>query len=533
MSVSLNPITRDKLDQFERRRRRLVLVRGICAGLVSFLALMTLIATADWLWILPSSARWTMSIAGYLGTGLVVWLTCVRLLVRIPSRHELAQFVETTAPDLREQLLSAIELCTDDPSSVHDSPVFRQLLQDQVGRQMETVQIASLLPMGILARWLLASLGIVALFFLLMTLPGFPFRLLMTRAILPGANLDRVSRVQVEILQPTPHSLTAPRNEAVAIIVEISGPAVDEVTLETRSPSGEVVQQAMRPNGPMQFAANISVEEESVDYRILAGDAVTRRYTIRSEMRPYVVAYHKTFRPPEYAKMPERTASESHGDLIALEGTEAEVVFELDQPVSQAELRLERSGSDEVTVVPLTEAGPLRYRAEMPIKTPGIYQVHLVSEETGFDNPFSPKCEIRPEPDLIPRVGFVGMEETTLILPPSDILDLEGLAEDDLPLAELKQQISVNGREWLDVPLPIEEETSVTVDWQWDMLDLNLKSGDQVSTRLVATDRKGNEGESIPLQIVIASPDFDPNRHEAMELKEKLFDRLVEFAATV
>ena len=87
MSVSLNPVTQQKLDQFERRRRQLVLTRGICAGLVSFLLLMTLIATADWLWVLPSSARWTMSLAGYLGTGLVVWLTCVRLLVRIPSRR--------------------------------------------------------------------------------------------------------------------------------------------------------------------------------------------------------------------------------------------------------------------------------------------------------------------------------------------------------------------------------------------------------------------------------------------------------------
>ena len=210
MSVSLNPVTQQKLDQFERRRRQLVLTRGVCAGLFSFLLLMTLIATADWLWVLPGSARWTMSVAGYLGTGLVVWLTCVRLLVRIPSREELAQFVEITKPELREQLLSAIELCTDDPARMHDSPVFRQLLQDRVGRQMETVDVSTLLPLKLLARWMMASIAIVVLFFLLLSLPGFPFRQLMTRAILPGANLDRVSRVQVTILQPTPHSLTLP-----------------------------------------------------------------------------------------------------------------------------------------------------------------------------------------------------------------------------------------------------------------------------------------------------------------------------------
>lgn len=533
MSVSLNPITQQKLDEFERRRRRLVLIRGVCAGLVSFLLLMTLIATADWLWVLPGSARWTMSLAGYAGTGLVVWFTCLRLLVYIPSRRELARFVETTEPRLHEQLLSAIELCVDDPRSLHDSPVFRQLLQDRVGRQMESVEVSSLLPWKLLARWLTASLAIVAVFFLLLALPGFPFRQLMARAVLPGANLDRVSRVQVTILQPVPHSLAMPRDETVAILVEISGGDVDEVTLETRTQPGEVVRQPMRVHGPMQFAANVAVEEESIDYRILAGDAVTRRYTIRSRMRPHVVAYHKTYRPPEYARLPETAITESHGDLIALEGSEAEVVFELDQPVSQAELRLQRSGSDDVEVVALTQAEPLRYRTELPITDPGIYTVHLVAEETGFDNPFSPKSEIRPEPDLIPRAGFVGIDDTTLLLPPNDILSLAGLAEDDLPLVGLEQQFSVNGRDWQSVPLSIEEDAHVTVDWQWDMLDLSLKSGDQVTTKLVATDRKGNVGESIPLQIVISSPDFDPDRHAVMQRKSEVYDRLAVMAEAV
>lgn len=533
MSVSLNPVTQQRLDQFERRRRQLVLTRGICAGLFSFLLLMTLIATVDWLWVLPGSARWSMSLAGYLATGLVVWLTCVRLLVRIPSREELAQFVEMTKPELREQLLSAIELCADDPSRVHDSPVFRQLLQDRVGRQMESVDVSRLLPLKLLARWMMASVAIVAIFLLLLSLPGFPFRQLMTRAILPGANLDRVSRVHVTILQPTPHSLTMPRDETVAVIVETAGGNVDEATLEIRTSSGEVLRQPMRVHGPMQFAANIAVEEESVEYRILAGDAVTRRYTIRSRLRPHVVNYHKSYHPPEYTRLAETTTTEAHGDLIALEGTRAEVVFEVDQPVADAELRLERSGSEETEVVSLSPDGPLRYRAELPITEPAIYKVHLVGKDTGFDNPFSPKNEIRPEPDLIPRVGFVDIEDPTLLLPPDDILDLEGLAEDDLPLVSLEQRISVNGRDWQSVPLAIDEEARVTVDWQWDMLDLNLKSGDQVTTKLVATDRKGNEGESIPLQVVISSPDFDPDRHAVMEGKGDLYDVLAEMAESV
>ncbi|MHB8897823.1 MAG: hypothetical protein ACYC6Y_03650, partial [Thermoguttaceae bacterium] len=533
MSVNLNPVTQRKLDQFDRRRRRLVLARGICSGLATFLLLMTMVAAADWLWVLPESARWAMSLAGYLGTGLVVWITSVRLLVRIPSRQELAQFVETTRPELREQLLSAIELCVDDPGSLHDSPVFRQLLQDQVGRQMEAVRISSLLPLRLLGRWMLATAGIVAAFALLLAQPGLPFRQLMTRAILPGANLDRVSRTRVTILQPTPHSLTMPRDETVAVIVEVSGGGVDEATLETRTSSGEVRREAMRVHGPARFAANVAVEDESIEYRILAGDAVTRRYTIRSRMRPHVVAFHKTYRAPEYARLPDRTVTETEGDLVGLEGSQAELVLELDQPVTAAELRIQRGGSDQVETIRLSPAEPLRYRASLPLSEAGVYKVHLVASQTGFDNPFSPKYEIRPEPDLVPRVGFVGVEETTLLLPPNDILALAGLAEDDLPLVSLSQRFSVNGQDWTTVALPMKEEVRVTVDWQWDMIDLKLNSGDQVTTQLVAKDRKGNEGESIPLRVIISSPDFDPQRHAVMELKAQLYDRLAELAEAV
>ena len=103
-------------------------------------------------------------------------------------------------------------------------------------------------PTAGIAWWKLIG-GCLAVFALLLALPGFPFRQLITRAMLPGANLDRVSRVQVSILQPTPHSLTMPRDETVAVIVEISGSSVDEVTLETLSSSGEVLQQ-YRPREP-------------------------------------------------------------------------------------------------------------------------------------------------------------------------------------------------------------------------------------------------------------------------------------------
>ena len=109
------------------------------------------------------------------------------------------------------------------------------------------------------------------------------------------------------------------------------------------------------------------------------------------------------------------------------------------------------------------------------------------------------------------------------------------MAEDDLPLVSLEQHVSVNGLEW--EALPLEPETDgeddgrrVSAAWQWDLLTHQLKAGDQVTTKLVTTDRKGNTGESIPLRIVVAAQDFDPDRHTVMERKVRLYDQLADFA---
>ncbi|MBM4090478.1 MAG: hypothetical protein FJ276_13810, partial [Planctomycetes bacterium] len=533
MSVSLNPVTLRKLQQFGRRRRRLVIVRGVCAAVASLPVMMVLVAVADWRWVLSDATRWTLSLTSYAGAVLVVWMTSLRLMLRAPTDRELARRIESAAPDLREHLLAAIELASRRPDRVLDSPVFRRLLQEDVARRMEGISISSLLPLRLLRFWLAAAILVAAVCGTLLWMPGPPFRQLMTRALLPGANIDRISRIRVAILNPVPHSLTVPRNETVAVVVEISGGEVDGVTLETRTAGNGVQRREMRPRNDNQYATNLNVGSDVVEYRVLAGDAVTRKYVVRSVPRPTVLAFQKTFHYPEYAELEPRTVTEPHGDLIALDGTRAELTLELDQPASAAEIRVQHLGAETIETITLEAGADGRWRAALPITEPAIYKVRLVAAATGFENTFSPKYEIRPEPDLIPRVGFLNQQETNLLLPPNEILSMAALAEDDLPLVSLSQHVSVNGRPWQSRPLRIASQRRVQPSWEWDLLELSLTAGDQVTTKLVATDRKGNEGESIPLRIVVASPAFDPDRHAAMEAKIRMYDKIVSYADLV
>ncbi|MCA9124062.1 MAG: hypothetical protein H6822_19820 [Planctomycetaceae bacterium] len=543
MSTALDPSVASKLRRFGRRRFQLLVIRGICAALVTFLLCMAIVALIDWYWVLTEEMRWSLSGAGYFITLSVVWMTSLRKLVHMPAREEIAAQIETTEPGLREHLLSAVELATDNPSALHDSPVFRSLLQGKVAQQMAGIRIGNLLPMRLLAKWAIGAVLIVTVVAAILNSPDPRFRTLAARAVLPGANIERVSRIHVDVVQPSPTSLTVAKDETVAVIVEVSGGEVSEVTLETFTSDGKQQRQIMRARSSSEFAANIHVTADATEYRVLAGDAVTRKYTIVAKDRPSVVAFHKTYRYPDYAGLEDVSVTEDHGDIVVLEGTQAELRLELDQAVSSAELRLDTTSSEEVSAIPLKASDTGQWSAIVPVDDSAIYKVHLVSKETGFENIFSPRYEIRPLPDLIPRVGFVDQQETNLLLPPNDILALKGMAEDDLPLATMEQEFSINGYEWQSLPLEVTRvdptvindqadvnSHRITSTWDWDLLGLKLKTGDQVTTRLVAIDRKGNRGESVPLRIVVSAPDFDPDRHVNMQQKATLYDALAKLA---
>jgi hypothetical protein len=543
MSTVLDPTVANKLRHFGRRRFQLLVLRGICAAIVTFLLCMAIVALIDWYWVLTERLRWGLSGAGYFVTLVVVWMTSLRKLVHLPAREEIATHVEAAEPGLRENLLSAVELATDNPAAVHDSPVFRSLLQGKVALQMAKIRVSNLLPIRLLAKWLVAALVIVAAVATVLNSPDPRFRVLAARAVLPGANIERVSRIHVDILEPSPSSLTVAKDETVAVVVEVSGGDVSDVTLETFTSDGSSQRQTMRGRTSAEFAANIHVTADTTEYRILAGDAVTKRHTIYSKERPRVVAFQKTYDYPEYSGLSDETVTEEHGDIMVLAGTHAKLQLELDQAVSAAELRIDATNSDEVTTIPLAANGAGQWWAMVAVDEAAIYKVHLVSKETGFENIFSPRYEIRPLPDLIPRVGFVDQQETNLLLPPNDILALKGMAEDDLPLASLEQEFSINGLEWQSIALQVSDVPTTESEpdaksnphrigsqWDWDLLTLRLKTGDQVTTRLVAVDRKGNRGESVPLRIVVSAPDFDPERHVNMQQKAALYDALANLA---
>ncbi len=517
----LNPYIGRKLGAFRNRWRNLLIARGVCGGLIALLGGMLLVALADYLIVMPDILRWIFSGAVYLGVLLVVWMVCLRLLLHAPDDREIARMIEVWRPDLREDLLSAVELGDIEAGAEWDSTLFRKILQQDVSSRLQEVDAPRLLPARLIRASLLGAIGLLLVLGLFALWPD--GRQLLVRAVAPMVNVERVSRVKIFLIVPALGDSSAPQGDSVPVMVRLAGPNPDRVTLETFPASGKLEAVPMTPMTNRQYASTVAVGSESVQYRVRAGDGLTRKFTVLARPRPAVTAFDKTFQYPAYTKLPLRHASDPEGHLAALEGTLIDLKLRVTQPVKAAELRLIQNGKTNIITL---STNSLELEGRFPLRASGTYTVHLVAAETGFDNKFSPQYELRALPDLVPRV-VLELPKTDTIVPPEEVLAVKGAAQDDIGLDRLVQLVQVNSSNWVETPLPPVSGTNASIAFRWDLLKLNVGPGDQITLKLAAYDLKGSKSESGPVKITVASPAFDPRRLAGVESRRQLHKAIV------
>lgn len=525
MRGTLDPLTQGKIDAFARRRRRLILIRGICAVVSILLATMTLLAIVDRFFYMPDEARYVLSGVAYGLAFFGAWYTCARLVWRSLDPRELARLIEHVRPDLREDLISAVELGDPGHRDQWDSEEFREILQTSVARRMQDVKVSDLLSFQKISAWVWVSTGMTACVVALLLIPGLRYDRLLLRALNPLADIERVSRVKIHILEPNPAERSVPQGDIVTVRVETAGPETKHVYLESFLPGKKSERVEMALAGGRVFESSIAVGREPMQYRVRAGDAMTRKYTLTTVPRPEAISFKKTYIYPEYARKPNRIAEEDSGDLVELEGSTADLIIKVNQEVSVAKLKIEMAGKP--TELPLTPTDvPLQLRAQVPIAMSGTYRVHLESKTTGFSNKFSPQYEIRSVADLVPRV--VLEEPTTdLLVPPDDVVAIKGYAKDDVGLKKVIQAIKVNQDDWKETTLAENSGLEYKVGRMWDVYDLRVQPGDHVATKLIAIDLKGSRAESAPVHLTISARGFDPQRLVPLAAKEAFYSELV------
>ncbi|MFN6401468.1 MAG: hypothetical protein ACK449_16380 [Planctomycetota bacterium] len=565
--------------KFGIRQALVLLVQGLSVAILCMIACASIIVLLDTLRMIDDPTRYALSLGMYaLSIGVGLWFGIARWW-RTEDPIQLAKHVEHASPQLNESLLSALELDRTPVEKRHFSPEFLAAIQRNVAQQLQGLSIPKMLPWSLVGRVALSALGAIGFVIALCGLPGMEMPTRFARAFLPFMDIQRPSKSKILVLSPAQSPSTVPENQSVSFEIEVQGAPTQDAYLETRLASKgryatpERLPMNLVQHEPLMYATAVALSNEALEYRFVSGDAVSAYRKLTTTPRPKVTRFHQSIDFPEYTKVPKSSRSSDRGDARLLSGSKLQIAIEPSMPLTSASLSIDDLDSGEKQTLAMHYDNPSkRWSIDVPAQRDLRYQVKLIAEVSGaeapIENTFSPFYEVDVIDDQSPNVSWMVGDQTLMeampspnqmwIVSPHEFVKLAAAVADDLPNASLRQEISVNRQPYKSLDLPAEltkardkqanflsglvtwtpldgiaDPTRSTALWSWDLLSESLSSGDVIAVRMAATDSAGQVGYSIPIQLSLASEDFDRNRHQALYFRSVLGPDLQKLADLV
>lgn len=499
MNTALRPATVEALTSFRQRRKKLLHTKAWITASLVLLSLFLVVALLDRTTFMPDGLRQTMSYVSYLGAAIAAWWLSMRLVEEGRDIHHAARLMEKADPSLRERMLAAVDLSEGNLEKLPDSAEFRAKLQDDVGAQLSTFKADEVLPTRLLKPWIMALSGIGALIVLLSMIPGLHLPGFMARAALPFANLSRPSSVKISIVTPVNPDALVPIASSVPLGVQIKGDVPAHIMVETQSADTKPARMELSHSSGRNFEGIIGVGQNSVRYRVLAGDAITAWHTLDARPRPRVLEFVKVITPPAYTGLPEKTITADNGDVSALDGSSVQLTLKANQSIEESAASILPEGKSLTIIQSKSNELSLGFTVNGKADS---WQLALTAAQTKFTNDESAPWRIETIADMPPSVTIT-QPEVQLEVRSDDSVQISGTASDDVGLAKIEIAHAINGTDWKEQKLMGKSGLEAAVSTIFKLAPLTIKTGDSVLVKLVATDLKGQKSESTPVRFFI------------------------------
>jgi hypothetical protein len=490
------------LNQLIRRARNLIIIRGVCAscaaGLGAFLVVMLFDAV---LTLLVAWPRWVLSLSAYACWAGTTYWYLVRPLARSFSLTGIARLIENHHPELQERLSSVVELlASKDIPSIRGSEVLIQALTEEAVRgavslrPRHEISFRRAIPFGMAAGLMVAVLTGLGLVMPRQT--GF----LMARAAAPFLNLPNVRAVDLVV---KPGDALVAAGGSLEISLQTLNPVVSFARLRMTDSQGRetVADMLALPVASNRtdrcFAVTLPGVLNEFRYRVQAGDAVSRFYTVRVAVPPVIKQQDIHYRYPEYSGLPPRLDKDGSGTIRALAGTEVTVAAQVNKAVQTAVLEIHTG------IVTNTIKGILRmdkdavvydFSLVLPKVLTGAWTLRLTDEIGLCNSPF--ERSIQSIPDAPPVVMVSNPRQRELRLNRDTRLPVFYAAEDDLGLQAVALVFSLPGNTNelirslpLPEPAPGHPGTKLAGETVIDLQDSLFTNAPRFSVRLRAVDR--------------------------------------------
>jgi len=335
---------------------------------------------------------------------------------------------------------------------------------------------------------------------------------------------------------------------AESLLVEAAprGVIPEQATIVFKDQRGEKREKMAFEGGAFvfQFAALAS----DVRYRVEAGDAVSRNYTIKVKPRPFIESLKILCEFPDYLGLPPIEQEGRGGDIQAVTGTKVSLSIRSDSPIRAAVWRFfpERGagdpGSPDVAdaSAPATDnaeeilmelAGEREASCRFELRRNGAYQI----EATGKAGTPSPPLihSVLALPDNPPRCEIV-LPGRDASIPPDQKFPVHARATDDYGVRTVELLLSDDGKQWRvgDSRSFPPGGRALTEAFEIDPASLGLEIGQNILYCVRTGDglerQDENAGRSIVYRLSIASDKADQKISDSdMESLETGIRRLI------
>src|SRR3990167_6605486 len=480
--MSLREQVRDYIRQIRRRLRLEVTARGLGAcGVVALVATIAAVLGAN-AWRFSETAVSVATVALWLAVALAVFFFLARPLLRRLEDLRIARFVEENHPQLRDRLITAVELAEKSPAE-ETSRLFTELVSEDALTKTAPYPPETLVERRRILRPLLWAAGSVGLILLLGFFGPGIFRY-GTKALWIGWAQAKSNPLYQ--LQVTPGDLTVGRNtdqEIEALPTGFVPRSIRVFALNQGRPNWEsaAMLPAQQGGGYHFLFMNI---REPLQYYVVADGVRSPQYKISVIDVPRVQRLEIRFHYPAYTGMQDSVDSNG-GDIIALKGTKVTVIAHTDVSAKGGRMAL-----DDGSELLLTKSGDRELQASLTVAKDALYHVRL-QDHLGREARASEEYLIQALTDSPPTVRLTrpGRDPD-----PTPVEEGGGgfSAPDDVRIAALPMHYSVNGSAEKTAPLASGNRSQEAAGNQTLQLeDYQLVPGDLVTYYGVAKDAAG------------------------------------------
>lgn len=493
------------------------------AAVAAALGTATGLVLIDWLGRFNDPGlRWLFTGTLIAATAAAAWQAWRRWRPTDATRLGVAQRLQAIRPELGSRLASAVEFAESDANdrSAGSAELRRAVVlgASQGADELPYRDVVDRTPRRRAVRWLLASCAALAAFGLAnpAALSSGLFRL-----AAPWADAPWPREVALRVVDPPTTLARGARFEAT--VVNERGVAPADTRIEYRLPrDGE--RSARDESAPAQLVGDQAVAtresvQRSFAYRFVGGDDETMGWIELSVLDPPVAqSLSLTAQPPAYSGLPVTTSS---GPLRLLAGSEVTLQGESDKPLKTAAIVLPAAEPAELLLRETGTDDPRGFEAiawtAQPTEAATTYEVRLTGVEgvTGVEGPH--RYEVLA--DTPPEVEWKSASPE-IVVTSRTLVALEGTASDNLAIRRIEAEWAPAGEE-AAAPnrFTIEEspgeppqrdslagEDERTIEHDWDLADLNLEAGAELTVSLIAADYQPSEGRTAePRRVVVVS----------------------------